>query len=1011
MEHFLKNQGDLVKSSDGTYEWSFKYQTDYPWSSEIFDNVILYLKSDDDYVEKINPDTLVVTMMENGAQLQVKEVANISRFCVSDSPKLVPHEWHQIKSINSELLPDELPIAVISQIVERSVIKNDAEKFTKEWDTSMKHYRLIKEFTYTGKNVCYKISIVRDSSNPYMTMNESAVSYAQVNYEFEAIITGNYDNSVEIIHNCVRMIQLIMGQMNPLAKQQQSNIIAEYYALLKTILKDANTYKRREDVPFFFAPKPITLELENLVEPSAESYGVQSIYSGYAVTDKADGERMLLYISKTGNGYLINNTLDVFDTGLRVTSDALTDTLLDGEFINMQIRRDGNSNHLFTAFDIYFMKGKSMVDLPLIARLPDKPSRNEMMLQVCKEGMWAPRGAAKNSANLQIRAKTHVFAEGKSLMNDACRALLQNANGLAYNIDGLIFTPAELSVYGFYPGRPAKITDNVRWDKVMKWKPPEQNSIDFLVEEGDVVTDPITNRKYKEFKLFTGYNAVQWEPITVAEGIRLRYEKGYMDSRRMIVDSYRPKLFRPIDMPADISVAHIPISENGLVQCEDGSIVESKSIVEFTYRKNQLGAGGGAGDVSKKWFALRTRGDKTRIYQKTGKISKTANDLAVATSIWRTINKPVSSDIITGVEPVLSSALPIEIEERLLGSEDVYYARSIPRDHRLSVHMLNFHNHGIKKRLYDMGKKEALLELACGMAGDLSRWRASGYHFILGVDLVKDNITNSKEGAYAILLKQNKAVKVDGIMDPIFPDTIFVVGDCAVQLNNGKAAEGIDDDSRSVLRALFKNTKPARYNPKWEQKRADIIPPQLVGKASAGFTVVSAMFSIHYFFKTEDTLNGFFRNVADNLRRGGIFITTFMDGNNVHELLKKSAAGVVDGRKLDAQVPVWAIIRRYTKFEDGQRYGKTVDVFIENTNRLIPEYLVHYETLVAKAQQFDLVVDKTAFFSEDFAALRAGIPADPTKRSRLDSDILELDKDPIQTQFSFLNRWVVFKKI
>lgn len=1005
MEKFLNNHSEIANTRDGV-EWSFKYKSEYNWTSEVFDSVILYLKANEDFEETIKPDLLIVTPLDGSPQLYIEEVANISKYCISENPSKLPHKWYKNNLIESESLPDELPLNIVSHLIEKNEIEHE---ISENWSSIMKNYKLTKEFIYTNKkkNVQYKITILRESPDEYSNMNDSAVSFAPVQYEFETIIIGDYLDIVQVMNNCVYMIQLITGQMNPIAKQQQTDVLNEYYGLLKKIVK-LPQWRKDELVPFFFAPKPTTLEVHNLIEATAESYGVQSIYNGYAVTDKADGERMLLFIAKDGRAYLINNTLDVYDTGLFVTSENARESLLDGEFVSMHIRRDNSNYHLFACFDIYFMGGEKTVHLPLITSSPTKPSRNAALIQMCDKKIWSTRNTTRNS-NIEIRAKEHIHAEG-NLMKDACRAILNNVRKLPYDIDGLIFTPSDLSVFGYYPGKEATITDNVRWNKELKWKPPEQNSIDFLVEKGGIVKDRVTNKEYVEYKLYTGYNAFQWEPISVYEGIRLRYEKGYMDTKRGVIESYREKLFRPIDYPAQISVAYVPLSESGLGECEDGSLIENRSIVEFTYDKL---AEDKNRNVSYNWRALRVRDDKTRILQKTGKLSKTLNDLSVALNVWRTIITPVTREMIMGIKPVLQSALPITLEERLLSTDDIYYARSIPREHRLSVHMLNFHNHGIKKRLYGMGKKEALLELACGMAGDMPRWRESGYQFILGVDLVRDNITNSREGAYAIMLKQSKAINItiEGIERTIYPDTLFVVGDCSLPLDNGKAAEGIDEESRNVLRALFKPVRSGKYNREWVQSKNDILPPQLMGKINNLFTTVSAMFSIHYFFKTEDTLNGFLRNVSSYLRKGGVFICTFMDGRLVHNLLETSSRGIVDGRKLEAQVPVWAIIKRYAEFGEGNYYGKVVDVFIENTNRLIPEYLVDFDTLVAKAETFDLVLEKSELFSDDFEKIKAAIPSDVTKRSRLDNDILELDNDPIQTQFSFLNRWCCFKKI
>jgi SAM-dependent methyltransferase len=1028
MEKFLKSHSEIARTKPNI-EWSFKYNSDYQYTSDIFDSVILHLRSDDDYEENIQSDTLVVTPLDGGAQLHITEVANISKYCISDSPITVPHKWFVNNMVESQSLPHELPLDVVSHIIEKTELSDEEVGSIPNWDSVQKSFKLIKKFVYTNKkkNVAFAITILRESKDDYKTMNDSAVSFASVQYEFELINikddVGNYNDPLQIMQNCVQMIQLITGQLNPITKQQQTDVLAEYNELLNTVVK----WRRDETVPFFFAPKPITLEAHNLIEPSAESYGIESIYSGYAVTDKADGERMLLYVAKSGVAYLINNILEVYDTGLHVTSESARQTLLDGEFINMKIRKDKSNFHLFAGFDIYFMGGKQTIHLPLFSTgtgssssIADKKSRYEALVQMCDKKLWSTRSNTRQS-NIEIRHKEHIAAEGDT-MKDTCRAILNNTKKLPYDIDGLIFTPSYLSVFGYYPGKEAKISDNVRWNKELKWKPPSQNSIDFLVEKGNIIKDPITQKRYVEYKLYTGYNAIQWEPISVFEGIRLRYEKGYNDMRKQTVDLYKEKLFRPVNSPPEISIAHVPISEydNGLGVCEDGSVIENRCIVEFTYDKMaELAAQGTSSNrnksprpLSRNWIALRVRDDKTRMLQKSKNISKTLNDLSVAMNIWRTINTPVTREMIMGIQPVLQSSLPISLEERLLGADDIYYARSIPREHRLSVHMLNFHNHGIKKRLYAMGKREALLELACGMAGDMPRWRESGYNFVLGVDLVRDNITNSREGAYAIMLKQSKAVNtiIEGVQTTIFPDVLFVIGDCSLPLHNGKAAEGIDDESRSILISLFKSSHTGRYSPIWKQNKKELIPPQLTGKLNNLFTTVSAMFSLHYFFKTENTLNGFLNNVASNLRKGGVFICTFMDGDLVHSMLSRSATGIVDGRKLEANVPVWAVIKRYDEFTEGNYYGKVIDVFIENTNRLIPEYLVNFETLITKAAAYDLTLEKTALFSEDFEVLRAAVPDDVSKRSRLDLDILELANDPIQTQFSFLNRWCCFRK-
>ena len=71
-------------------------------------------------------------------------------------------------------------------------------------------------------------------------------------------------------------------------------------------------------------------------------------------------------------------------------------------------------------------------------------------------------------------------------------------------------------------------------------------------------------------------------------------------------------------------------------------------------------------------------------------------------------------------------------QDKILESDDVYYSRNIPRDSLLSLHMLNFHNQAIKKKLYEYSKdRNSLLELCGGEGGDMNRWVEYNYSFIL----------------------------------------------------------------------------------------------------------------------------------------------------------------------------------------------------------------------------------------------------------------------------------------
>ena len=91
-----------------------------------------------------------------------------------------------------------------------------------------------------------------------------------------------------------------------------------------------------------------------------------------------------------------------------------------------------------------------------------------------------------------------------------------------------------------------------------------------------------------------------------------------------------------------------------------------------------------------------------------------------------------------------------------------------------------------------------------------------------------------------------------------------------------------------------------------------------------------------------------------------------------------------------------------------EKYGKQIGVFIENTQKLIPEYLVSFETLVKKAKEHGLEILDTEMFSTTFQKLKM---KNEDNSIMLANAISEMDKDDVLKEFSFFNRWCIFKKV
>jgi hypothetical protein len=93
------------------------------------------------------------------------------------------------------------------------------------------------------------------------------------------------------------------------------------------------------------------------------------------------------------------------------------------------------------------------------------------------------------------------------------------------------------------------------------------------------------------------------------------------------------------------------------------------------------------------------------------------------------------------------------------------------------------------------------------------------------------------------------------------------------------------------------------------------------------------------------------------------------------------------------------------------KYNKRIDVYIENTQKLIPEFLVNFELLIERAKLFKLELHETEMFGQTFNKMKELIPDNDELKQQIDKHIILLDDDNIQKKFSFLNRWLILKKI
>ena len=826
----------------------------------------------------------------------------------------------------------------------------------------VKQFQMKKELIYRNKSdIYYKCEIITTSNQYDVSFKDISLNTKSPKYVYSIISDKKLDEEYYI-----RQLHFMLdSNILPLKKEYQQSILKDYMTLIKSVF---SSNAKLDDNIVMFAPKPATLEKHNLASIK-ESYGITtSIFENYAVTEKADGLRFLLYINNEGKAFLIETSSKQV-RGCNITT-TLKNCLLDGELVLCQDRLLNNSKDLFAIFDIYYYNNEKITQLPLLD--DSVKSRYNYMNKFVD--------SISNSSSHDIIVKKQLTSND-ILKN--CDEILANKESYDYHIDGLIFTPTKIPVLGAYANKPVEV-DNINslsWNKVLKWKPPDENTIDFIVIEQGKHKLETDGKVYKEYSLNVVFNSMDMEPISIANGIQYMF-----NTKNRVVDKnvYSLRQFTVDDIPQSV---YIEVVNNKCFTSKNEEILNN-SVVEFSYDNSKLISN------KKKWKPLRIRHDKNKIYNfGKGELNKTANSYFVAMNIWRSITNEVSTDMISGKQD-----FDVNIKTYLTGL-DVYYKRSISSHNLISSKMNQFNNHIVKADLYKISvdtehkSNKSLLELACGQASDLNRWIANNFTKVLGIDYTLDNITNPRSGAYSRFLNSKMYTNNSKML--------FAAGDCSKPIRNGKASDNIDTESKELLKYIFNGNKNAN---KFDKIR----------NFPTKFDVVSCMFSIHYFFENEEKLDGFIKNVAENIAEKGKFILTFMDKDLVKKILKPDGKAI--GKDPISNATVWAIIRNPDyNINTSVVYNQKIDVFIENTGRLISENLVDLNILITKLSKCNIQLVESQTFEETFKNKKTEINKIPEnkrtqKQKREKTTIDTLDENENLKRFSFLNRWCIFEK-
>ena len=230
----------------------------------------------------------------------------------------------------------------------------------------------------------------------------------------------------QITHSFYHLIYEILSQINQtrllVTQTQQKEILTMYRKLTRQTQKKT----------LFMGPQPVTLTQDKLLEMKRGS-----LLTNYAVTEKADGFRYLLFIYNK-RGYLLNSKVtQVLDTG--IVFETITEPcLMDGEYILEDKKH--RPIQLFMIFDVYYFEGIAAYQLPFIG----KQSRQNILTVFQTKYLPEIKVEDSDFHPFRIGLKKYEIGNEKvpgKLIFEKSKQILQSQSMYEYDIDGLIYLP------------------------------------------------------------------------------------------------------------------------------------------------------------------------------------------------------------------------------------------------------------------------------------------------------------------------------------------------------------------------------------------------------------------------------------------------------------------------------------------------------------------------------------------------------------------------------------------
>jgi len=665
--------------------------------------------------------------------------------------------------------------------------------------------------------------------------------------------------------------------------------------------------------------------------------GVINVKDDTSVGYLPNGELCYLYILEDVN---LSGKVLLIKSDLSVINTGKKVDGYDNTLAEGYFQEDKNT---FIMTDVLYYKGKDIRDNYFFegGKAKDK-FRFDFMHQFFIDGL-------KKSVNIKEEYSEEttrfmivrfLFGVGGKFM-DNVRLLFDEIKTQEYDVIGLLFKVNR----EHYPKEMDK------WYQSFVWRYRNFKTVNFLVEKvknGKV--DKVTPFQLPSQGKDLYGKTIYFKTLNLKVG---GVKEIYSNKEKRYKNIFTSLDFVPKGMTAEenIGIANIILDSSNRMMTEDPntgrkSEILDKMIVEMTYDPQHK-------ELTNlfKWKPLRVNYAKTRQYQMGslvfGDTEKYANHM------WNSYMNIITESMLR------DDNVPEEkVEQYYLMNNNEIRLKKYP--------FQVFHNRVVKDKLIMEvspsiigGKKDmtgSLLDLAVGSGGDFMKWKLGLIKEVVGIDIYKDNI----EKAYEFYKRQRRPK----------PEVKYLWGDSS--------------------KLIFPDFECGENKKEMEK----------VFLSKFAFDIVSCQFAIHYFFESEITLRTFLQNVTDNLKVGGFFVGTSLDGKRVFELLKglkKPAEGFVGDDLL------WRIEKKYslkTWAEKKPNLGQKIEVLVSTIGIPHEEYLVNYEYLKELALEYGLKVKKIRGFGEIYDGA--------LKEKNYEEELSSMSEG--EKVFSFLHNEFIFVK-